>query len=287
MRGALKRTLIWLLLLTIWEAAYRYFQWHSYIFPAPSQVLDAMLRMLGIHTGFGEALHHSWPAASDVEPDQTSLAARIIHSPLIGANIVSAIRLVVGFAISIVMGALLGTAMWRFAEFDDFLGPLCLGLQTLPSVCWIPLAVLVFGLNETGIMFVLVMGSAFGISISMRDGLRAIPPLYRRAGLMLGARNWRLYRYVLFPAGLPALASSLRQGFTFAWRSLMGAELVLIAVDYHGLGFLLARGQDNSDIAQVVAVMIIMVVIGMLADRLAFAPLERKVHMRFGLVATA
>jgi NitT/TauT family transport system permease protein len=121
--------------------------------------------------------------------------------------------------------------------------------------------------------------------VSMRDGLLAIPPLYRRAGLMLGARNWRLYRYVLFPASLPALTSSLRQGFSFAWRSLMGAELIL-AADHHGLGFLLKLGQDNEMISQVVAVMIIMVMIGMLADRLAFAPLEKRVHNRFGLGAT-
>ena len=102
---------------------------------------------------------------------------------------------------------------------------------------------------------------------------------------MLGARKWRLYRYVLFPASLPALASSLRQGFSFAWRSLMGAELILVA-DQHGLGFLLKTGEDNALIAQVVAVMIVMVVIGMLADRFAFAPLERRVHTRFGLIAT-
>jgi NitT/TauT family transport system permease protein len=246
-----------------------------------------MLGMLGVQTGFGEPLHHGWPAPIESDVDHTNLASRIIHSPLIGANVVSAIRLVIGFSISIAIGAILGTAMWRVESFDDFLRPLCLGLQTLPSVCWVPLAVLVFGLNETGILFVLVMGSAFGVAISMRDGLRTIPPLYRRAGLMLGARGWRLYRYVLFPAGLPALASSLRQGFSFAWRSLMGAELVLIAVDNHGLGFLLARGEDNTDIAQVVAVMIIMVVIGMLADRLAFAPLERRVHTRFGLSSAA
>lgn len=245
-----------------------------------------MLGMLGISTGFGEHLHPGWPAPVDVQAHQPPLLSRIVHSPLIGANIVSALRLIVGFSLSIVLGTLLGVMMWRWIEFDEFLRPVCLGLQTLPSVCWVPLAILVFGLNETGILFVLIMGSTFGIAISMRDGLRAIPPLYRRAGLMMGARHWRLYRYVLFPAGLPALASSLRQGFSFAWRSLMGAELIL-AADHQGLGFLLKLGQDNGAIAQVVAVMIVMVIIGMLADRMAFAPLERRVHQRFGLETTA
>jgi NitT/TauT family transport system permease protein len=287
MRGILKRTLIWLLLLTIWEAGYRnpVTHWRSIIFPYPTQVLDSMLDMLGIQTGFGEPLHAGWPKAVDVQPQSGSLPWRVIHSELIGANIVSALRLIAGFSISIVLGASLGTLMWRWEFIDEFFRPLFLGLQTLPSVCWVPLAVLVFGLSETGILFVLVMGSAFGIAISMRDGLRAIPPLYRRAGLMLGARQWRLYRYVLFPASLPALASSLRQGFSFAWRSLMGAELILVA-NHNGLGFLLKLGQDNAVISQVVAVMIVMVVIGMLADRLAFAPLERRVHARFGLGPT-
>ena len=241
-----------------------------------------MLGMLGIQTGFGESLHPGWPAPVEVDSNQPPLASRIIHSQLIGADFVSALRLAVGFSISIVLGTTLGTAMWRLPFLDDFLRPAFLGLQTLPSVCWVPVAILVFGLNETGILFVLVMGSTFGIAISMRDGLRAIPPLYRRAGLMLGAGGWRLYRYVLFPASLPALASSLRQGFSFAWRSLMGAELILVA-DHQGLGFLLKTGEDNAQISQVVAVMIVMVIIGMLADRFAFAPLERRVHARFGL----
>lgn len=276
--------MIWILLLMIWEGAYRIHPWRSYIFPAPSHVLDSLLDMLGISSGFGEPLHHGWPGPIAVEPNPTPLASRVINSPLIGADVVSAIRLVVGFSISIVLGAILGTAMWRWSSLDEFLRPVFLGLQTLPSVCWVPLAILVLRFSEQAIIFVLVMGSTFGIAISMRDGLSVIPPLYRRAGLMLGARNWRLYRYVLFPAGLPALASSLRQGFTFAWRSLMGAELILVT-DHHGLGYLLSVGQENSLVAQVVAVMIVMVVIGMLADRLAFAPLERRVHTRFGLGA--
>src|SRR5205823_4137474 len=130
--------------------------------------------------------------------------------------------------------------------------------------------------------FVLIMGSFFAIAISLRDGLRTIPPVYRRAGLMLGASGWRLYRYVLLPASLPALASSLRQGFSFAWRSLLGAELLLM-VEHHGLGFLLSTGRELGDVAQVVAVMVVMVVIGMLADRFGFARLEAAVYHRFGL----
>ena len=172
--------------------------------------------------------------------------------------------------------------MWRWKELDQLLGPLFLGLQTLPSVCWVPLGILIFGINETSVLFVLVMGSFFAIAISLRDGLKGIPPLYQRAGLMLGARGWKMYRYVLIPASLPAFAASLRQGFSFAWRSLLGAELIL-AVERHGLGFLLSTGREFGKVDQVVAIMIVMVMIGMLADRLIFAKLQAAVHKRFGL----
>ncbi len=202
------------------------------------------------------------------------------------ANVVSGVRLLVGFAVSIALGATLGMLMWRFRPLDEFLGPLFLGLQTLPSVCWVPLGIIAFGLNEAAIQFVLVMGSFFAIAIGLRDGLRVIPPLYQRAGRMMGASGWRLYRYVLLPASLPALASGLRQGFSFAWRSLMGAEFVFV-VERRGLGFLLQTSRDTVDPAQVMGLMAVMVVIGMAADRLVFARLQGWVSRRFGLVAAA
>jgi NitT/TauT family transport system permease protein len=210
-------------------------------------------------------------------------------SPLILANIVSLTRLVIGFAISILIGGIVGLAMWRWPALDQFLGPPLLGVQTLPSVCWVPMAVLLLGLEERAILFVMVMGSFAAIAISLRDGLRMIPPLFPRAGLMLGARGWRLYRYVLLPASLPALATSLRQGFSFAWRSLMGAELILFVasppngIPHNGLGYLLQTGRDFSRIEDVIGVMIVMVVIGMLADRWVFAKIQARVQRRFGL----
>ena len=206
----------------------------------------------------------------------------IVRSPLVTADLISLGRLAEGFAISVALGVALGLAMWRSRPVDGFLGPLFLGLQTLPSVCWVPLGIIAFGLTESGVQFVLVMGSFFAIAIAVRDGLRTIPPLYGRAGLMLGARGWRLYRYVLLPASLPALAGGLRQGFSFAWRSLMGAEFVF-AVRHKGLGSLLQNARDLVDPAQVLGIMIVMVVIGIAADRLVFAPLQRRVSRRFGL----
>ena len=240
-----------------WEAAYRLIGWKEWQFPAPSTILESFRQLISYQ-----------PAQGD--------------RPLLEAIGVSLARLFVGFVLSIVLGAALGLLMWRFKTLDEFLGPLFLGLQTLPSVCCVPLAVLLLGLNEKGVLFVVVMGSFFAIAIALRDGLRTIPPIYQRAGAMLGTSGWKMYRYVLLPASLPALASSLRQGFSFAWRSLMGGELIL-AVRHHGLGFLLQTGRDFSDVAQVVAVMIVMVVIGMMADRWCFALVEKRIHRRFGL----
>jgi NitT/TauT family transport system permease protein len=272
--GSLKRAAIWLLILLIWEAAYRTIGWRSWVFPAPSHVLDSLLGLLGMQTAFGEAMSAKWPWPLE-ERAQTSAL-------LLGAMGVSALRLVAGFVFSILLGLVVGLSMWRWKSIDEFFGPLFLGLQTLPSVCWVPVAILWFGITEQAILYVLVMGSFFAIALSLRDGLRTIPPLYQRAGLMLGARGWKLYRYVLLPASLPALSSSLRQGFSFAWRSLMGAEFLLV-LKAHGLGFLLQTGRDFNDVGQVVAVMAIMVIAGIAADRLAFARLEKRIHARFGL----
>jgi NitT/TauT family transport system permease protein len=205
--------------------------------------------------------------------------------PLVSGVVISLVRLAVGFVLSILLGGILGVLMWRSKALDDFLGPLFLGLQTLPSVCWVPLAVLSIGLNERGVLFVVVMGSFFAIAIALRDGLRAIPPIYQRAGAMLGTSGWRMYRYVLLPASLPALASSLRQGFSFAWRSLMGAELIF-AIDRHGLGYVLHMGRELGEVGWVVVAMAMMVIIGITADRFVFSELEKSIHRRFGLTVT-
>jgi NitT/TauT family transport system permease protein len=255
--GSLRRIAIWLVVLGMWEGAYRLIGWKDYVFPAPSHVLQSFVDML---------------TPSRVSGDR----------PLVEGVLVSVVRLTVGFAISVAVGVVLGALTWRFKELDLLLGPLFLGLQTLPSVCWVPLAILTLGLNEQGILFVMLMGSVFAVAISFRDGLRTIPPVYQRAGRMLGAGGWRLYRYVLLPASLPAMAGSLRQGFSFAWRSLLGAEM-LFSVKYHGLGLLLMIGRETADVAQVIAVMIVMVVLGMLADRWIFAKLQARVQARFGL----
>lgn len=257
-RRTLLRALAWVVILGGWEAAYRVVHWKPWIFPAPSHVADALVGLVG-----GDA-RYALPLALAV----------------------SGARLAAGFAMSTAIGIALGLALWRWRWLDDTLGGFFLGLQTLPSVCWVPLSVLVFGLNETAIQFVLVMGSAFAMAVAFRDGLRTIPPIYEKAGRMMGARGFQVYWHVIVPASMPALVSTLRQGFSFAWRSLMGAELIFM-VKGQGVGYLLHQGREFADVAQVVAMMVVMVGVGMALDRTTLAPIERRVHARFGLVARA
>lgn len=277
--SGLRRLVIWLAIFAAWEGAYRVLGWKAWKFPAPSHVVDATLNMLNVRTAFGDPLHAGWPR---INTPMHTTGHVWYASPLITANLTSGMRLLAGFAISIISGAAMGVVMWRYSEVDKMLGPLFLGLLTLPSVCWVPLGVLSLGIYESTVLFVLVMGSVFAVAISMRDGLRNMPPIYRRAGLMLGARGWRLYRYVLFPASLPAFAGSLRQGFSFSWRSLLGAELILTSVDAHGLGFLLSTGRDVGDVARVIAIMFVMILVGIFADRWFFAKLQKAINTRFG-----
>jgi NitT/TauT family transport system permease protein len=313
--GSLKRLTIWVLLIATWEAAYRVVGWEKVSFPAPSHVLDGGLALLNVKTTFGEPLHPRWPGqAREMYPaEKDGLAAYRAgkamadnpnplgtveatqwrkgfeagtehwwNSPLAEALLVSTVRLAIGFLLSIVIGALIGVLAWRLPAVDDFIGPVLLGIQTLPSVCWVPLAIILFSFDEKAIMFVLAMGSFSAVAIALRDGLRAIPPLYQQAGRMMGAKGWKLYAHVLLPAAMPALATSLRQGFSFAWRSLMGAELILV-VKYHGLGHQLSVGRETGAVEQVVALLIIMILIGMLTDRWVFAILQRRISARFGL----
>ena len=201
---------------------------------------------------------------------------------LFEALFVSGARVAIGFAASLAIGVPLGVATWRSPTLDRAVSGPALGLQALPSVCWVPVAVLLFGLNELAVLFVVVMGSTFAAALALRDGLRALPPAYERAGRMLGARGFALLRRVLLPASLPALVSSVRQAFSFAWRSLMSAEL-LFMLRSHGLGYLLHQGREVADVSQVVALMLVMITVSTAIDRLGFVRLERRIHARFGL----
>jgi NitT/TauT family transport system permease protein len=157
---------------------------------------------------------------------------------------------------------------------------LVLGMQSLPSITWLPLAILWFGLGDTAIIFVVVMGSLFTIAIAARDGVRAIPVLQRRTAQVFGASRWQTIRYVTLPGMLPSIAGGLKVGWGFSWRSLMAGELIIVTA---GIGHLLQLGRDLNNIALVIAIMSVIVFIGLAVDRLLFGPVDSWVRQRWGL----
>jgi NitT/TauT family transport system permease protein len=189
-------------------------------------------------------------------------------------------RLFVGYGLSLAIGIPLGLVLGRNKLLDDTVGSLAVGLQALPSICWLPLAVLWFGLSETAMQFVVVMGSFMSVTLAVRDGVKSIPPIYIRASRVLGARGWFFYRYVLMPASLPALLTGTKLGWSFAWRSLMAAELLYGSV---GIGSTLMSGRELHDMALVVAAMLVIVAIGLLFDRVLFQAGERYIQRRWGV----
>jgi NitT/TauT family transport system permease protein len=189
-------------------------------------------------------------------------------------------RLGAGYGISLALGVPLGMVLGRSQLADDLLGAPVLGLQSLPSICWLPVALLWFGLSEAAILFVVVMGSSLAIAIASQSGVRNLNPLWVRAARTMGARGVALYTTVLLPASLPALLNGAKLGWTFAWRSLLAAELLYVS---GGLGQLLQAGRELNDVARVFAVMVVILAIGLTAEKAVFAPLEQRVRERFGV----
>lgn len=181
---------------------------------------------------------------------------------------------------SLVLGTVLGILVGRFPVVEETVGSLILGLQALPSVCWLPLAVLWFGLTEQAIIFVVVMGALFSITLGIESGIKNTPPIYLKAARTLDTRGQALYSQVILPAALPSIISGLKQGWTFAWRSLMAAELLYFTLS---LGNLLNNSRDLNDASQVIAVMLVIIAIGVAIDTLIFSTLERTLRERWGL----
>ncbi len=235
-------------LVAAWQLAASLGVWETYLFPSPWQVLKKLV------TGFANGTY------------------------LRGAGL-TLLRLAQGYLFSAVAGVILGALIRQLPLFDRTLGATIVGLQALPSICWLPLALLWFGLSEMAIIFVVIMGALLAITVATEQGIRNVPPIYVRAARTMGAKGITLYTRVILPAALPAIITGMKLGWAFAWRSLMAAELLYVS---GGLGQLLMMGREFNDIAEVVSVMVLIVIIGLLTDRLVFGRLERKVRERFG-----
>jgi len=243
------RRAFWVALLFVgWELVSRYGPWPAWIFPGPIEVAGSL----------------------------ASLAKGGTLGPAIGRSLA---RLGAGYGLSLAIGIPIGLLIGRNRWANEIIGTPILGLQALPSITWLPVALLWFGLSETAILFVVVLGSVLAIAVSADAGVRNLNPLWIRAARTLGSKGVRLYTTVLLPASLPALVSGAKLGWTFAWRSLMAAELLFVS---GGLGQLLQTGRELNDVPRIFAVMVVITIIGFTTEKLLFAPIERAVRRRFG-----
>ncbi|MBB1511181.1 ABC transporter permease [Tessaracoccus sp. MC1627] len=191
-------------------------------------------------------------------------------------------RAVLGFALALAIGTAIGLATARSRLLRSAIGSLVTGLQTMPSVVWFPLAILLLGLGEQAIMFVVVLGAAPSIANGVLTGVDQVPPAYHKLGDVLGAHGWTLYRHIIIPAALPSYVAGLSQGWAFAWRSLMAGELLVVIPGSLALGNRLSSAQEFGDATGLMAYMIVILIVGMLADT-AFTAMSRRIRRRRGL----
>lgn len=217
-------------------------------------------------------------------PSPAGVAERFVElcsdGTLLKATGNSLIRGMAGFGVAVVIGVVLGLLIHQIPYLQKHMKPLVLGVQTLPSVCWVPFSILWFGLSTQAILFVVVMGAAFSVAISVDNAIKNVPPIYSLAALTMGADKKQLYLHVILPASLPELITGLKQGWSFAWRALMAGEVMTTSI---GLGQTLVMGRDLADINQVMLVMVIIVLVGVIIEKGIFSAIERRIMKKRGL----
>jgi NitT/TauT family transport system permease protein len=209
-----------------------------------------------------------------------SLVAGVRDGTLVRALITSTVRLTVGYSLAMATGVPLGIALARARVVKHSVGPIVLGLSSVPSICWLPLAILWFGLSEWAIQLVVILGAALPIAVATENSVRHVPPTIERAARTMGARGARLMLTVTLPAALPGILGGAKIGWTFALRSLMAGELLFVS---GGLGQLLETGRDLGDTALVVAVVVVIVALGRASEALLFARADRAIARRWGV----
>ena len=223
----------------------------EYVLPSPGQVMDALITLFGTEK-FWQALART------------------------------ASRAIVGFGVALLIGTAIGLLVARVKTLRMAIGSLITGLQTMPSIAWFPLAILFFGITEQAILFVIVLGAAPSIANGIISGIDNVPPAFTRLGKILGANSFQLYSLIMIPSALPAYISGLTQGWSFAWRSLMAGELLVIIAESPSLGGQLEFARQFSRAADLLATMIVILMIGMLVDTI-FSFASTRIRSRRGL----
>jgi sulfonate transport system permease protein len=242
------------LVLALWELIHLS-GWKEDVFPGPGATLSNLWDQL--HTGL---LWHAIATTAE--------------------------RAVIGFGLAVLIGGFVGALVSRIRPLRAAVGSLITGLQTMPSIAWFPFAIILFGISTTAILFVIILGAAPSIANGLIAGVDYTPPLLLKAGKMMGLRRLSLWRYLILPASLPAFVAGLKQGWAFAWRSLMAGELLVIIANQPSLGVLLSTDQDQADMASATAIIIVILILGILVDQL-FGLADRGIRRRWGLTGSS
>lgn len=246
MRGALRQIMVAVILFGVWGAG--------------SSVANSSLL----------------PGPRDVA---VALGAALVSGALHRAVLTTGLRLLFGYALSLLLGVPLGLLLGRSPLVKRAIGGLLLGLSSVPSICWLPLAIVWFGLSEAAIQVVVVLGAALPVTLATESAVRQLPPSIEQVARTMGARGPTLFFRVLFPAALPGIVTGAKIGWTFALRSLMAGELLFVS---GGLGQLLETGRDLADTALVMGVVAVIVITSRASERLLFGQLERAIARRWG-----
>ncbi|WP_338472224.1 ABC transporter permease [Niallia sp. XMNu-256] len=249
MQLAIKRIVFYLLLIGLWDLSIRIFDIPKVILPSPTDVVLSL---------------------------QESLADGSLLVDL-GASFT---RLMVGLVIALIIGVLLGVLLAKVKIVDETLGSLIIALQSIPSIVWLPLAIMWFGLNEKSVIFIIVLGAAIVMTINMRTGIKNVMPLYIKAAQTMGSGGIDLFFRVIMPSSIPYAVTGVRLAWAFAWRALMAGELLSAGP---GLGYTLKYASDFGRMDMVIAIMIVIGAIGVIVDILIFQRIEKRVMIKWGL----
>ncbi len=232
-----------------WEAVYKLQAWPPNLFPGPQDVW---------HT----------------------LKNGLIDQSLVMAVSASFKRLLGGYFIAVVLGGMLGVLIARFSLLSDTIGKAIMALQTIPSIAWLPFAILWFGIGDQAIIFVVALGAMWTMTLNTESGLRSVDPLYLSAAKMMNVKGTALFIKVMIPAAIPQIITGMRMAWAFAWRALLAGELIGSGT---GLGQVLMLGRNLGDMSLVLAVIIIIAIQGSIVDHFIFRKMEDTVLVRWGL----
>ncbi len=193
-------------------------------------------------------------------------------------------RALTGFALALAVGVVIGLAVSQFKPLRAAIGSLITGLQTMPSIVWFPFAMLLYGISESAIMFVIVLGAAPSIAGGLVSGIDYVPPTLLRAGQVMGLRGAQRYTLLIVPAALPMFVTGLKQGWAFAWRSLMAGELLVIINQQNSIGWALSQARQLNDADRLLSYIIIVLVVGIVID-VFFNWADRALRRRWGITS--